>query len=56
MRKLLSLIAAAALVASLGLATTAGAAVVEWAGTLIVNVGTLPQFQHYGTGVATVNG
>jgi hypothetical protein len=56
MRKLLSLVAAATLVASLGLATTAGAAVVEWSGTLEVNVGTLPQFLHYGTGVATVNG
>jgi hypothetical protein len=56
MRKLLSLITAATLVASLGLATTAGAAVVEWSGTMIVNVGTLPQFQHFGTGVATVNG
>jgi hypothetical protein len=56
MRKLLSLIAGASLLASLGLATTAGAAVVEWSGTTIVNVGRLPQFVHYGTGVATVNG
>jgi hypothetical protein len=57
MRKLLSLIAAASLLASLGLATAAGAATVEWSGTLIVNVGTLPQFEHIGgTGVATVNG
>ena len=56
MRKLLSLVVAATLVVSLGLATTAGAAVVEWSGTMIVNVGTLPQFTHLGTGVATVNG
>jgi hypothetical protein len=56
MRKLLSLIAAASLLASLGLATTAGAATVEWSGTMVVNVGTLPQFVHNGTGVATVNG
>jgi hypothetical protein len=56
MRKLLSLIAAATLLASLGLATTAGAATVEWSGTLIVNVGTLPQFNHQDTGVATLNG
>jgi hypothetical protein len=56
MRKLLSVIAAASLLASLGLATTAGAAVVEWDGTMVVNVGTLPQFVHLGTGLATVNG
>jgi hypothetical protein len=56
MRNLLSSVAAAALAAGLGLATAAGAATVEWSGTLIVNVGTLPQFEHHGTGVATVNG
>jgi hypothetical protein len=56
MRKLLSLIAVAALVGSLGLASTAWGAAVEWSGTMIVNIGTLPQFEHFGTGVATVNG
>ena len=54
MRKLLSVVAAA--VATFGLATAAGAATVEWSGTLVANVGTLPQFIHQGTGVATVNG
>ena len=56
MRKFLSLIAIVALLASVGLASTAGAAVVEWEGSMVVNVGTLPQFKHQGTGVATVNG
>ncbi|MHC4718663.1 MAG: hypothetical protein ACYS5V_16975, partial [Planctomycetota bacterium] len=56
MRSFSSLAAAATLVAGLGLASTAGAATVEWAGTLIVAPGTLEQFQHFGTGVATVNG
>jgi hypothetical protein len=56
MRSFSSLTAAATLVAGLGLASAAGAATVEWAGTLIVAPGTLDQFQHFGTGVATVNG
>jgi hypothetical protein len=54
MRGLATLILTAAV--GLGLASTAGAAVVEWSGTLIVNAGTLPPFAHFGTGVATVNG
>jgi hypothetical protein len=54
MRRLATLLLTAAV--GLGLASTAGAAVVDWSGTLIVNVGTLPQINHQGTGVATVNG
>jgi hypothetical protein len=54
MRRLATLNLTAAV--GLGLASTAGAAVVEWSGTLIVNAGPLPPFTHFGTGVATVNG
>jgi hypothetical protein len=56
MRKLLSLVASATLAAGLGLVAPAGAAVVEWEGTMITNMGRMPQFVHQGTGVSTVNG
>jgi hypothetical protein len=59
MRRLATLILTAAV--GLGLASTAGAALAKWSGTLTVNMplaGLLPPFEHehLGTGLATVNG
>jgi hypothetical protein len=46
------------LVLGLGTATVTHASVVKWkwSGTLIVNLGALPDFKHFGTGLAMVNG
>jgi hypothetical protein len=54
MRRLAALTLTAVL--GLGLGGAAGAATVEWSGTLVVDIGRWGHFEHYGTGVATVNG
>ena len=53
MRRLLSLIAAAALV--LGTASTTQAKIVDWSGTLIISLGNVGALVFDGTGVATTN-
>jgi hypothetical protein len=54
MRRLLSLVAAAALV--LGTASTAQAKIVDWSGTLNIRLGPIGEMVAGGTGVATTNG
>ena len=54
MRRLLGLIAAAALV--LGTASTTQAKVIEWSGTTLIHFGTIGDLEGTGTGVATTNG
>jgi hypothetical protein len=54
MRRIATLVLTA--VVGLGLTGAAGAATVEWSGSLIVDTGRWGHFEHYGTGVATING
>ena len=54
MRRLLNLIAVAALV--VGTASTTQAKIVDWSGTLTITLGAIGQLVSNGTGVATING
>jgi hypothetical protein len=56
MRKWYNLIAAGAVAAGLGMAGPAEASTLEWAGTLVIELGATPPIVATGTGVATVNG
>lgn len=56
MRKWSTLVAVAALAAGLGMTGAAAAATLEWAGTLLIDLGATPPVVATGTGVATVNG
>jgi hypothetical protein len=56
MRKWYTLVAAGAVAAGLGMTGAAAAATLEWAGTLVIDLGATPPVVATGTGVATVNG
>jgi hypothetical protein len=56
MRKWYTYVVAGAVAAGLGMAGPAAAATLEWAGTLVIELGATPPIVATGTGVATVNG